>query len=868
MPNEQIGYMASEEYASRMSTPKLSSRPATSNQADHPLRKASFPGQVTAAAGQTTTNTDADGPVIHIDAPVRREGKVGSKMIDGQVDLGPEGGNSEKRGGWIDENGHGIPILASDEIEPGNEHLQPAIPPVSERRSSQAGLELDYNDHTPNTSRPSSRPSSIHGGFTSHLHRFTSRGDEEGVHTPLADVQEYEPLFPEEEDNDVEMRPVSHAERFKGRPDMRQRFPSQDVWEDTPSFSQLQAEVETPEPQKEVVAEPPAKSSSTPTFETPEAEAARRGEVSEADKRKLIPAEERLAKSHFRPHIKQEMDMGRPSLRNRFPSHDIWEDSPDSHHITTTVGEDLDPADDEGLKAGAVVYTTSRLNQDLDKTGTGRDGATDGAPAVVPDQPVVPPRPSHPKHIQKAQEGARSPPESDVSPQAELQRVTSAGSATSEKSKPMVPPRPTKLTQRKSQDAIPKDGASDAPTIAPTTTIAAAAAAPITRDVTSPPIPTKAKPAVPARPAAGKIAALQAGFMSDLNKKLGLGPQAAAKPEQETEKEEDKAPLADARKGRARGPQRRKPAASPGAGVGAGAVDTAGGNEAAGSEAGAQQQRAKLSVVAPVMIWEISGGRLSVPHAEATAARSEDASGALGSSPLSASQEAEKSAAPTDSSTGAEKAEDVSTFDSKDIIEGGPSETYKEIGPTGNPEGTLQPPPALEAKTTVPSQTAQTTAPAPVDHDAPLAVGTDTAGEKVVAPMGTNATGEKAGAPSATREAEKSTITTEGRPAAEAAQSEKTGEAGDLGHESVPPSSSVVPSSSGAPASSGTGLSEDKSVATTLGTGIGSEAANGGGQSMSGTFDGRTEPVQLEKTGSATPPTALQTDEMEEGEDV
>jgi len=60
----------------------------------------------------------------------------------------------------------------------------------------------------------------------------------------------------------------------------------------------------------------------------------------------------------------------------------------------------------------------------------------------------------------------------------------------------------------------------------------------------------------------GKIAALQAGFMSDLNRRLQLGPQAPKKeepPASDLAEGKEKAPLADARKGRARGPQRRAP---------------------------------------------------------------------------------------------------------------------------------------------------------------------------------------------------------------------------------------------------------------------------------------------------------------------
>lgn len=51
--------------------------------------------------------------------------------------------------------------------------------------------------------------------------------------------------------------------------------------------------------------------------------------------------------------------------------------------------------------------------------------------------------------------------------------------------------------------------------------------------------------------------------MSDLNKKLGLGPVAPKKEETREEPTEEAAPLADARKGRAKGPQRRKQGVTP-----------------------------------------------------------------------------------------------------------------------------------------------------------------------------------------------------------------------------------------------------------------------------------------------------------------
>ncbi|KAK7959605.1 uncharacterized protein PG986_004459 [Apiospora aurea] len=76
----------------------------------------------------------------------------------------------------------------------------------------------------------------------------------------------------------------------------------------------------------------------------------------------------------------------------------------------------------------------------------------------------------------------------------------------------------------------------------------------------------KQKTAVPARPVGRKIAVLQAGFMSDLNKRLQLRPRAPKKdePKEEEVKEKgkEKAPFPNARKSRARGSQRRAPTKS------------------------------------------------------------------------------------------------------------------------------------------------------------------------------------------------------------------------------------------------------------------------------------------------------------------
>ncbi|KAI4178304.1 MAG: hypothetical protein L6R41_008443 [Letrouitia leprolyta] len=620
LPNEQIGYMATEEYTSRINTPHSTTfhHKASSNHSQthiaSPLRKASFPVDDEGKKGfQASKNnqgdsrsstehaleSETDDDAIHVDAPTVRKSKIGGNSYDPPTeDLGPHGGNTESRGGWIEETGYGVPILASDEVakETGKEFMQPAVSPAQERRGSnffsgvdsdappsyqsgfrhgsRSGSAANSRPTSRPTSRPGSRPGSIHGSLPG-LSRFVSHDEREDMHTPLEDVEEYEPLFPD--DDGKETHPNPALERFKRREMMKRRFPSQDIWEDTPNSLQLEATVSTPEPAEETNApnsEKPLAASAT--FETPEAEGARKGEVDEEEKAKLIPKEERLAKSNFKPHIREQMH--RPGMKQRFPSRDIWEDSPDSARLETTVDgpqdEDVKSPVDDGFRAGAVVHTADRPNGNkatVHRSLEGAGKATTGKPSIpprptrhkaeaaniVPQPPVqIPARP--PKRVHQVPPADIPPPptkSTELSP-TEIKKT----SALPERPKPQVPARPAKPTARDSAESIP---------LAKTTSAASAgsgASNEEARDLTSPPPAPKPKPAIPARPAGGKIAALKAGFMSDLNKQLQLGPQGPKKEEKPVEEEQkelaDKTPLADARKGRARGPARRKPVAS------------------------------------------------------------------------------------------------------------------------------------------------------------------------------------------------------------------------------------------------------------------------------------------------------------------
>lgn len=601
--------MASEEYASRLNTPASATfhRPLHSNHSqphvESPLRKQSFPVDAESSYGlekkdshashrlssEHALESDTEDDESDVPPPtVRKSKNRGNGYGSPAVDLGPRGSNTEAVGGFIEERGYGVPILASDEVAktPEVEYMQPAVSPVQERRGSnyhsgvdpehQSGFKIGSRSGSASNSRPTSRPGSVHS--LPALSRFSTHDeDRENMHTPLEDVDEYEPLFPDEEGN---KRIVTAAERLKLREQMK-RFPSKDIWEDTPNSLQLQATVATPEPSNEQ--SDPLDKAPAAVFETPEQESARKGEVGEEEKAKLIPREERLAKSNFKPHIRQEMH--RPGLMQRFPSRDIWEDSPDSACLETTVGgsqvDDPKSPPDEGLEAGAVVQTSGAPIEGIIAGEQNRDGATAGAAGA---KPSIPPRPNKSKESSPSEDLGQAPPSVPARPprrlhqvppaDAQVPMVTSKFSAVSpveakqppptetrkgpmlpERSKPQVPVRPAKSVGRESSESVPLSKV--------TSTSSMGSDGASAKDLASLPPAPKPKPAIPARPAGSKIASLKAGFLSDLDSRLKLGPQ-GPKPQEKAEREpeEEKAPLVDARKGRAKGPARRKPVAS------------------------------------------------------------------------------------------------------------------------------------------------------------------------------------------------------------------------------------------------------------------------------------------------------------------
>ncbi|KAH8666330.1 altered inheritance of mitochondria protein 21 [Xylariales sp. PMI_506] len=442
-PSEQIGYQASDEYTARITSP----RP--------PSAASHVSGKGIPAVSVSGTDAEDNDDVIHVEEPRKR--RPSSKYGDDTLVVGDD-----------EESGYEAPILAADEVakDASPYEMQPAVEPPIERSGSSAEIERPK-------SRSTSRPNSIYSHTAPDVRS-----------TPLEDVEEYEPLFPE----DGKSSKAISAEKLK---EVRQRFPSRDIWEDAPNSVHATAEVSTPEPSNafqrptDPIADIPLREGETPV----QAFARRQEELAETKDRdpdsflQQKPRPRSWVESQ--PRIAKELHVApRPGMGQRFPSRDVWEDTPDSLQLQTTV-------------------STPQSDKDLDSPTADQSNS----PVEKADKPVIPARPPR-----KQGSGDDKPSVPD-------------------RPKPQIPARPAKLAVA-SKEA----------------------------DVTS-----KSKPAVPARPVGGKIAALQAGFMSDLNKRLQLGPQAPKKEETKTEEEseeKEKVPLSDARKGRARGPQRRAPTKS------------------------------------------------------------------------------------------------------------------------------------------------------------------------------------------------------------------------------------------------------------------------------------------------------------------
>ncbi|KAI7519611.1 hypothetical protein KC331_g20614, partial [Hortaea werneckii] len=339
-------------------------------------------------------------------------------------------------------------------------------------------------------------------------------------------------------------------------------------------------------------------------FETPDQEQKR--QTNDAD---MTKDSKTFAKPHFRSDVAHEMHHERPSA-NRFPSRDIWEDTPDSMRLVTTVSS---PQMDETKSPPEERPTTAAIPGRQDEMEA---RSTTSVAGFTPVRPNVPARPQRSSKL--AQEVK---PEPEDPREEEVPDLGAKGEQLPDRTKPQIPERPKPIVPaRPARGAAKEEGQSSLDPAAaggaplgktPSASSGGSGSSDQTITGSSAPAQPKTKPAVPARPMGSKIAALQAGFMSDLNNRLRLGQQGPpSKPKEQEEEapaadDKPKEPLADARKGRARGPARRKPANAGAGGAGASAAPAGSSDEWAFSK--------------PTSLWSIAetDGTLTVSSTDA-----------------------------------------------------------------------------------------------------------------------------------------------------------------------------------------------------------------------------------------------------------
>lgn len=172
------------------------------------MDKAEFAGSIAKSfrAPELTVESEAeDEDTIHVEDPARKNKVYARSYHESSDSLGLVPEYEEDH----EEHGYSAPILASDEVakEPFGYELQPAVSPLNERN------EATYHHRSGSASsqacsRPSSRPGSIHGAMPG----FTVSSS-----TPLEDLDEYEPLFPED---GQAKKPLTAADKLK-RPDLK-----------------------------------------------------------------------------------------------------------------------------------------------------------------------------------------------------------------------------------------------------------------------------------------------------------------------------------------------------------------------------------------------------------------------------------------------------------------------------------------------------------------------------------------------------------------------------------------------------------------------------------------------------------------------
>ena len=569
VPEEELGYLATEEYAKHIGTATATAAGTPREELSESEVQKAFTADI---HERSSTREDSQSPEVKIHVEPRIHQRSGShpygrhnfptKFNHSQIslaasatgeakDICDEEEYGQKSGEFRDEHYSGTPILASDEITKRGATTTPyhhaaVSPPLHPRRT---------------ISRPPSRP--------------PSRGatpDTQVPFTPLDQVEEHEPLFPDSDETKESLTADNHTalregveKAFGGSTPSRasRKFPSDDIWEDAPPSSHLSATVASP---------PPGLSPLGLAMVTAGEGAAIGGELQDEESDRLgVPNRHKKSQSpdEQRKPIKPTLPSKINSGKQRFPSKDIWEEAPDSTRLTATVSHTPVEEESQSPIEPSADFPPSTANTRA-TTGAPLDDSTihvnpDGISttnALETKQPETPFRPPSPEKKEKwgptgavplvpstrpASRVVNTPTKFDSQDQIELAQKpsfvprtsSSPESPTEKKTAPVVPDRPKPVIPQRPIKAKfqshlpPPEEASPAKA----------------------PPPIKPKPAI-----GGKIAALKANLA--LEQKLAAGPLHFKRKEEEEKTEaapEVPQPLvSDVMKGRAKGPRGRK----------------------------------------------------------------------------------------------------------------------------------------------------------------------------------------------------------------------------------------------------------------------------------------------------------------------
>lgn len=600
VPDEEIGYLASEQYARVISPqPTGTSTPghsATLRRGDSEDAPVSLYGIV---ANSSTSIDEKDKEIsIHLDALPHHGGvyhhhhhhdsRAGTRpgTRPGSA-LGMMGEEEEE-----EEREH--PILASDEVQKrGGEFMLPAIsPPLPPRRP---GSMPNTRPHSVAPTGPCSDADDDEDGDIEPADLSSNTGFElrESL-IALQPGEETEPLFPEDEDEDAggcATGAVDKVQEKPKRPDMppsmgsSHRFPSKDIWEEAPDHAQLQAIVSSP-PTADVETQDDSREEEKPaerTSITPEYVQGQPHDHYEPGDEKEFEQRHKDAKKKagdYRHEVQSEgpdehldrlLKRGKKGEESagsgdrngvkRFPSNDIWEDVPPSLQLSTTVTPSNDPREGNTNEHEGRATTTgaTRLDDKITSIPEEEDDTkpTAGVPIEMSSttEPGFPARPQVPS----TRPTKKAPPQTGDSTFASSTGSESALISPDKKAPPGLPDRPKpKVPARPNRPAttMARSPSTESPPVAPSGSSGGVAPG------NTPLVGSKPKPAIPPRTGGigGKIAALKAGFMNDLDQRLKLGPQAPKQEEKPAGGEEDKPTevLGDVRKSRAKGPRGRK----------------------------------------------------------------------------------------------------------------------------------------------------------------------------------------------------------------------------------------------------------------------------------------------------------------------